>query len=215
MYPINVDLRSRPCLVIGGGTVAERKIAGLLDEGAAVTVIAPTATETIKNRAAAGRLIWKAKKYERGDEKPFFLIICATDDEAVSLMASQAAEEAGKLINVCDVPHLCNFTVPAVVRQGDLQLAISTNGKGPAFSRWLRQRLEKCFDERYGRWLDEVARIRSAARSALSSPRDRHDFWRDALTDDIMALVEQNDIDEASRRLARRLSEFERRRHET
>lgn len=215
MYPINVDLRNRPCLVIGGGTVAERKAARLLDEGAVVTVIAPTATATLKDRAASGLLTWQAKKYERGDEKPFFLIICATDDKAVSRMASQAAEDAGKPINVCDVPELCSFTLPAVVRQGDLQLAISTNGKGPAFSRWLRQHFEKQFDDRYGRWLDEVARVRSAAKEALPSSKDRHAFWRTALSDDIMDLVEANDIDEAGRRLFQKLIEFERSRHET
>lgn len=209
MYPINVDLRNRPCLVIGGGTVAERKAARLLDEGAAVTIIAPTATDTVKDWAASHRLTWKVRPYEAGDEKPFFLIICATDDKAVSRIASQAAEEAGKPINVCDVPELCSFTLPAVVRQGDLQLAISTNGKGPAFSRWLRQRLEKRFDDRYGRWLDEVARVRSAAKEALPSSKDRHAFWRTAFSDDIM------DIDEAGRRLFQKLIEFERSRHET
>lgn len=215
MYPINVDLRNRPCLVIGGGTVAERKVTRLLDEGAVVTIIAPTATDTLKDRASSGLLTWKAKKYERGDEKPFFLIICATDDESVSRMASQAAEDAGKPINVCDVPELCSFTLPAIVRQGDLQLAISTNGKGPAFSRWLRQKLEQQFDDRYSRWLDEVARVRSAAREALPSSKDRHAFWRTALSDDVMALVEANDIDEAGRRLFQKLIEFERSRHET
>lgn len=215
MYPINVDLRNRPCLVIGGGTVAERKVTRLLDEGAVVTIIAPTATDTLKDRAASGLLTWKAKKYERGDEKPFFLIICATDDESVSRMASQAAEDAGKPINVCDVPELCSFTLPAIVRQGDLQLAISTNGKGPAFSRWLRQKLEQQFYDRYSRWLDEVARVRSAAREALPSSKDRHAFWRTALSDDVMALVENNDIDEAGRRLFQKLIEFERSRHET
>ena len=215
MYPINVDLRNRPCLVIGGGTVAERKAARLLDEGADVTIIAPTATNTVKDWAASNRLTWKARPYETGDEKPFFLIICATDDENVSRAASRAAEGAGKPINVCDVPELCSFTLPAVVRQGDLQLAISTNGKGPAFSRWLRQRLEKRFDDRYSRWLDEVARVRRAAKEALPSSKDRHAFWRPALSDDIMDLVEANDIDEAGRRLFQKLIEFERSRHET
>lgn len=215
MYPINVDLRNRPCLVIGGGTIAERKAARLLDEGAVITVIAPEATDTIKDWAASHRLTWKARAYEVGDEKAYFLIICATDDESVSRAASQAAEKEGKPINVCDVPQLCSFTLPAVVRQGDLQLAISTNGKGPAFSRWLRQRLERHFDERYSRWLEEVARVRQAAREGLPSSKDRHAFWRTALSDDIMDLVEQNDIDEAGRRLFQKLIEFERSRHET
>lgn len=210
MYPVNLVLTGQPCLVLGGGSVAERKIRRLLDEGAIVTVIAPSLTLPLQDLAESHQLFWEARTYQPGDEAAFFLIICATDDETVSQTVSAAAKTQGKLLNVCDVPDLCNFTLPSIVRQGDLQLTISTNGKAPAFSRWLRKRLEQHFDERYNQWLTELAAIRRQGQALLPSSRDRQAFWRQSLTDDIMALVENNEIDAASALLRKRLAAWER-----
>ena len=215
MYPINLDLTGQACLVLGGGSVAERKVRRLLDEGAVVTVIAPALTPALQILAEEHQLSWQRRTYQPGDETTFFLIICATDDEAVSQTVSAAAKAQGKLLNVCDVPDLCNFTLPSIVRQGDLQLTISTNGKAPAFSRWLRKHLEQNFDERYGRWMAELAAIRKEGQTLLATSRDRQAFWRQALTDDVMALVENNEIDAASSLLRKRLAAWERKNHET
>ncbi|KGI89074.1 MULTISPECIES: bifunctional precorrin-2 dehydrogenase/sirohydrochlorin ferrochelatase [Megasphaera] len=215
MYPINLDLTGQACLVLGGGSVAERKVRRLLDEGAVVTVIAPALTPALQILAEEHQLSWQRRTYQPGDETTFFLIICATDDEAVSQAVSAAAKAQGKLLNVCDVPDLCNFTLPSIVRQGDLQLTISTNGKAPAFSRWLRKHLEQNFDERYGRWMAELAAIRKEGQTLLATSRDRQAFWRQALTDDVMDLVENNEIDAASSLLRKRLAAWERKNHET
>lgn len=215
MYPINLDLTGQACLVLGGGSVAERKVRRLLDEGAVVTVIAPALTPALQILAEEHQLSWQRRTYQPGDETTFFLIICATDDEAVSQAVSAAAKAQGKLLNVCDVPDLCNFTLPSIVRQGDLQLTISTNGKAPAFSRWLRKHLEQNFDERYGRWMAELAAIRKEGQTLLATSRDRQAFWRQALTDDVMDLVENNEIDAASTLLRKRLAAWERKNHET
>lgn len=215
MYPINLDLTGQACLVLGGGSVAERKVRRLLDEGAVVTVIAPALTPALQILAEEHQLSWQRRTYQPGDETTFFLIICATDDEAVSQAVSAAAKAQGKLLNVCDVPDLCNFTLPSIVRQGDLQLTISTNGKASAFSRWLRKHLEQHFDERYGRWMAELAAIRKEGQALLATSRDRQAFWRQALTDDVMDLVENNEIDAASSLLRKRLAAWERKNHET
>lgn len=215
MYPINLDLTGQACLVLGGGSVAERKVQRLLDEGAVVTVIAPALTPALQILAEEHQLSWQRRTYQPGDETTFFLIICATDDEAVSQAVSAAAKAQGKLLNVCDVPDLCNFTLPSIVRQGDLQLTISTNGKAPAFSRWLRKHLEQHFDERYGRWMAELAAIRKEGQALLATSQDRQAFWRQALTDDVMDLVENNEIDAASSLLRKRLAAWERKNHET
>lgn len=215
MYPINLVLTGQPCLVLGGGSIAERKVRRLLDEGAIVTVIAPSLTLPLQALAESHQLAWEARTYQPGDETTFFLIICATDDEAVSQAVSAAAKAQGKLLNVCDVPDLCNFTLPSIVRQGDLQLTISTNGKAPAFSHWLRKHLEQHFDERYGRWMAELAAIRKEGQALLATSRDRQAFWRQALTDDVMDLVENNEIDAASSLLRKRLAAWERKNHET
>lgn len=215
MYPINLDLTGQACLVLGGGSVAERKVRRLLDEGAVVTVIAPALTPALQILAEEHQLSWQRRTYQPGDETTFFLIICATDDEAVSQAVSAAAKAQGKLLNVCDVPDLCNFTLPSIVRQGDLQLTISTNGKAPAFSRWLRKHLEQHFDERYGRWMAQLAAIRKEGQALLATSGDRQAFWRQALTDDVMDLVENNEIDAASSLLRKRLAAWERKNHET
>ncbi len=215
MYPINLDLTGQACLVLGGGSVAERKVRRLLDEGAVVTVIAPALTPALQILAEEHQLSWQRRTYQPGDETTFFLIICATDDEAVSQAVSAAAKAQGKLLNVCDVPDLCNFTLPSIVRQGDLQLTISTNGKAPAFSRWLRKHLEQHFDERYDRWMAELAAIRKEGQALLATSRARQAFWRQALTDDVMDLVENNEIDAASSLLRKRLAAWERKNHET
>ncbi len=215
MYPINLNLTGQACLVLGGGGVAERKVRRLLDEGAVVTVIAPALTPALQILAEEHQLSWQRRTYQPGDETTFFLIICATDDEAVSQAVSAAAKAQGKLLNVCDVPDLCNFTLPSIVRQGDLQLTISTNGKAPAFSRWLRKHLEQHFDERYGRWMAELAAIRKEGQALLATSRARQAFWRQALTDDVMDLVENNEIDAASSLLRKRLAAWERKNHET
>ena len=215
MYPINLDLTGQACLVLGGGNVAERKVRRLLDEGAVVTVIAPALTPALQILAEEHQLSWQRRTYQPGDETTFFLIICATDDEAVSQAVSAAAKNQGKLLNVCDVPDLCNFTLPSIVRQGDLQLTISTNGKAPAFSRWLRKHLEQHFDERYDRWMAELAAIRKEGQALLATSRDRQAFWRQALTDDVMDLVENSEIDAASSLLRKRLAAWERKNHET
>ena len=215
MYPINLDLTGQACLVLGGGSVAERKVRRLLDEGAVVTVIAPALTPALQILVEEHQLSWQRRTYQPGDETTFFLIICATDDEAVSQAVSAAAKAQGKLLNVCDVPDLCNFTLPSIVRQGDLQLTISTNGKAPAFSSWLRKHLEQHFDERYGLWMAELAAIRKEGQALLATSRDRQAFWRQALTDDVMDLVENNEIDAASSLLRKRLAAWERKNHET
>ncbi|WP_292302512.1 bifunctional precorrin-2 dehydrogenase/sirohydrochlorin ferrochelatase, partial [Megasphaera sp.] len=176
---------------------------------------APSLTRPLQELAESHRLTWQPRTYQAGDESAFFLIICATDDEAVSHAVAAAAKAQGKLLNVCDVPDLCNFTLPSIVRQGDLQLTISTNGKAPALSRWLRKQLEQHFDERYGRWLTELAAIRRQGQSVLPTSRDRQAFWRQALTDDVMALVDNNEIDAASSLLRDRLAAWERKNHET
>ena len=215
MYPINLDLTGQACLVLGGGSVAERKVRRLLDEGAVVTVIAPALTPALQILAEEHQLSWQRRTYQPGDETTFVLIICATDDEAVSQAVSAAAKAQGKLLNVCDVPDLCNFTLPSIVRQGDLQLTISTNGKAPAFSRWLRKHLEQHFDERYGRWMAELAAIRKEGQALLATSRARKAYWRQALTDDVMDLVETNEIAAASSLLRKRLAAWERKNHET
>src|SRR5262245_39173874 len=125
-YPIFLDLQTRPCLVIGGGQVAERKVESLLQANAQVTVIGPTCTSQLQAWAANGTITLYQRSYCSGDLQGFSVVFAATNDKALHEQIAIEARKAGVLLNVVDHPALCSFIVPAIVSQGDLTLAIST-----------------------------------------------------------------------------------------
>lgn len=186
MYPVNLLLDDKDCLVLGGGAVACQKVGGLLAGRARVTIVAPTACPELKDLAAAGTIRWLKRPYEFGDEAGYLLIICASSDHKANKACAKAALDRGQLVNVCDEPALSNWAAPSVVRRGDLLYTIATNGKSPALSRWLRRQLEEDITPAYGQWLDRLASIRTTVREALPDSHARQEFWRTALTDEIM-----------------------------
>src|SRR5690349_21315258 len=131
-YPIFLDLRTRHCLVIGGGEVAERKVATLLQAEGQVTVISPTLTPQLQAWVEARKITAHLCSYQKGDMHGFSLVFAATDDEELHRQIAAEAQEASIFLNVVDRPALCSFIVPAIVSQGDLTLAISTSGASPA-----------------------------------------------------------------------------------
>ena len=159
-YPVSLDLRGRPCIVIGGGKVAERKVRGLLACEAEVQVISPELTPGLSDLFRAGRLTWQDRDYRPGDLEGGFLVIAATDNEQVQQQTFEEAEERNILINVADVPARCNFILPATVRQGDLTISVSTGGKSPALAKQLRQQLEKSFGPEYRTVADILGGLR-------------------------------------------------------
>lgn len=159
-FPINVDIDNRPCTVIGGGRVALRKVKGLLDCGAKVSLISPEATSELAAMADQNRITWHQRGYQPGDLAGAFLVIAATDDEEVQEQVHSEAEAANQLLNVADVPKWCNFILPASVRQGDLTIAISTAGKSPAMAKRLRQELEKSYGPEYSLALELMGTLR-------------------------------------------------------
>ncbi|MBI3393868.1 MAG: bifunctional precorrin-2 dehydrogenase/sirohydrochlorin ferrochelatase [Nitrospirae bacterium] len=176
-YPVNLDLEGRAVLVIGGGKVAERKIESLIACGANVRLVSPESTARIRAWAAKGTIRWAPRSYKPGhDERGAFLVIAATDDARVNRAASRAAKAARTFINVVDVPELCTCTIPAVVRRGDLQIAVSTGGASPAFSRRVREELEKTFGQGYERHLDLLGRLRAPLREMVKDPASRQDL---------------------------------------
>jgi precorrin-2 dehydrogenase/sirohydrochlorin ferrochelatase len=149
-FPVNLDITGRKCTVVGGGGVAARKVATLLDCGAKVLVISPELTGELRELRQSERIDWLARPYRRGDLRGAFLVIAATDDGLVQENVFTEAEENGQLINVADVPPRCNFILPATVKRADLTIAISTAGKSPALARKLRQKLEGMIGPEYG-----------------------------------------------------------------
>ena len=161
-YPVYLDLHGRLVTIVGGGSVAERKAITLLRYGADVQVISPQVTSALGALVAEGLIEHEARGYVRGDLAGAFLVVCATDSTETNRAVYQEAEGLGCLVNVVDVPSLCNFTVPSIVQRGTLQLAISTGGAAPAVAKRLRKDLEKQLGpewEAYIRLLGEVRRM--------------------------------------------------------
>jgi precorrin-2 dehydrogenase/sirohydrochlorin ferrochelatase len=172
-YPVCLDLRGRPCVVVGGGKVAERKVNGLLACNAQVKVISPDLTEELMQLHTDGKLEWLDRPYRRGDLAQAFLVIAATDDEQAQQMVQEEAEEQNKLLNVADVPQRCNFILPATVRRGDLTIAVATGGKSPALAKKLRQELEKRVGPEYTVLVNILGALRpQILASGLSQPEN-------------------------------------------
>ena len=164
-YPVFLDIDGKRAVVIGGGPVAHRKAASLIEAGAAVTVISPEAVPAIARLAERGLLVHKPRKYRKGDLRGAVVAIAATDDQPVNERASSEARDLGILINCASPPSSGNFMVPSSIRKGALTLAISTGGASPALSMRLRQDLEAFLGGRYSWFLEflEEARVRLKA----------------------------------------------------
>lgn len=156
LFPLFLKLQGRLAVVVGGGSVAEGKIPSLLAAEARVRVIAPQATERIAAWAREGSVNWTAKKFEPVDLDGAFLVIAATSAAGVNEQVYREADTRGILCNAADDPEHCHFYYSAVVRRGDLQIAISTNGKSPALAQRLRQELEAQFGAEYEAWLESL-----------------------------------------------------------
>lgn len=159
-YPVSLDLNGRFCIVVGGGRVAERKVRTLLASGARVQVISPELTSGLAELYRQGQLTWVGRQYQEGDLAGAFLVIAATDNAEVQRRSFAEAEGSHLLINVADVPQRCNFILPAIVRQGDLTISISTGGKSPALAKQLRMELEKYFGPEYKILVDMLGILR-------------------------------------------------------
>lgn len=159
-YPIFLDINDKPCIVVGGGSVAERKVASLLNAGAKVLVISPKLTPALKRLAGKKQISYCPNPYKTGDLKGFFLAYSATNNPLVNKAVFKDAKKQGILLNVVDVPELCNFIVPSVVERGDLLIAISTSGKSPAMAKKIREQLEKKFGMEYAVFLDIMGKVR-------------------------------------------------------
>lgn len=164
LYPMYADLAGRPVVVIGGGPVAERKVEGLLACGAVVSLISPKLTEKLSAWHQAGRIAVQQRPFAPGDTRGAWLVIAACGDAGVNRRVFDEASQEGIFCNVVDEPDLCSFQVPAVVRRGELQIAVSTGGASPALAKRLRRQIEERLGPEYEIFLADLARIRQRLR---------------------------------------------------
>ena len=173
LYPLLLDLSGKPSLVVGAGSVAERKVESLVLSGADVTVVAPRATETLRELATAGQIRWQERPYQATEAADYFLVVAATSDRSVNSQVSREAQAAGRLVNVVDQPGLSNVYAPALLRRGQLQIAVSTSGACPALAKQLRDEMATRYPATYEQLLTRLRRFRERMAREVPDPPAR------------------------------------------
>jgi precorrin-2 dehydrogenase/sirohydrochlorin ferrochelatase len=195
-----VKLEGKRCLVVGAGKVGEPKIGGLIETGARVHVVALEASEAVHQWARTGRITLEIRAFTPADLDGTFLAIVATASRDLNSSIYHQAQQRGILCNVVDVPEYCDFYYPAVVRRGDLQIAISTNGQSPSLAQKLRQQLERQFGPGYARWVAELGETRKLVLASDLDPKRKSDLLhslasREALKAALEEQAENNEIE--------------------
>lgn len=190
-------------MVIGGGAVAERKIASLLEVAAAITVVTPAITETIARWSKENAIQFKARRYQAGDLAEFEMVFVATDDPEVSEQVFKEGRSLGVWVNAADDPAHCDFILPSVLRRGDLTVAVSSGGTSPALARTIREELELYFTDEYAVLTSLAAEVREELHArGISAP---FDAWRRALSGEVRQLLMRGDVARAKSLLLREL----------
>lgn len=198
LYPLFLCLEHRPVTVIGGGSVATRKVQALISSGARITVITPEASESIAQWSAVGTITWFQRGYVPGDLADTLLVICATNDESVNKAVFEEALTRNILVNVVDIPSLCNAYVPSVLRRGKLQIAVSTSGAAPSIARDIRKKLESEFPVCWEEYLDLMAEVRTLVKQRISGPADKRARLLEAIDNQwVFSQVEQGNAPRA------------------
>lgn len=195
-YPIFALIADRPCLVVGGGAVGERKVQDLLAAGARVTVVSPEITPGLAALAAQGEIRHLQEDFQEEQVQGMTLVIGATDDLEVNARVSLAAQSRGIMVNIVDQPHLCTFIVPAQVRRGELTLAISTGGASPALARKLREELERHFGPEYGPYLDLLQLVRHRLLAARRGDPDNAVLFKLLVESPLLPALSRGDLKE-------------------
>ncbi|MFO0753924.1 MAG: bifunctional precorrin-2 dehydrogenase/sirohydrochlorin ferrochelatase [Thermodesulfovibrionales bacterium] len=190
-YPAFINLQGTQCVVVGGGRVAERKVASLLRSGASVTVISPALTGALERKKEKGLIAHLKRRYRKGDLKGAFLVIAATSDKEANRMI---AGDAPCLVNAVDMPEAANFIVPSVVKRGLLSVAVSTSGASPALARALREELELLYGKEFGQFLAFLKALRRRALREVPDRERRERFLRGVASPEVLALLRRDGL---------------------
>ena len=200
-YPVNLDVERRKCVVVGGGKIAEKKVLGLLECGADVSVISPQLVANLKELSDKRVIKYLKRAYKPGDLKGAYLVVASTNSHKVNRRVGEEARRLGILVNVVSAPSLSDFSVPAVLRRGEFMLTVSTSGKSPALSRRLRMELEDAFGDEYDAFTEILGRIRKRFRDI--SPENRKRIYTQVAMSSIPLLLREKRLKEAERELKR------------
>ena len=195
-YPINLNIKDKRCLVIGGGQVAERKVENLLGAGAKVVVVSSRLTPKLGKLSCKSRIENIARNYRKGDLKGAVLAFGATNDPRVNRRILQEAREEGVLLNSVDDPKNCDFTVPSMVSRGDLLISISTGGKSPALSQKIRKELEESFGKEYETLLNLLSAVRERLMEMGSNSEQNKAKFKKLINSNLLGLIKDRKIEQ-------------------
>ena len=201
-YPAFLDLRDRPCLVVGGGVVAERKVLSLFDAGADLTVVSPALTPALRELSHKNKIMHRPKAYEAHDLTGMYLAVAATDDPGVNAAVARDCRSRGILVNAATAPDESTFIVPSVVERGDLLIAVSTCGHSPALSRRVREELERAYGPEYGLFLEKMALLRRKLLHEVADEAVRRKVFQALVDSDVLYLLKGGAGHEADLRIA-------------
>ena len=199
-YPVNLNVENKKCFVIGGGKIALEKILGLIDAGAKIFVIAPKFCEEVEELAAQKKITLIREKYSAEKISSGVILIAATNNFELNQKILSDGREKNFLVNVVDTFD-GDFILPSRIRRGDFLLAISTGGKSPGFSRFVRQMLEKDFDENFSKGVEIISKYRQEVKKILPTFEERINFWREVLTEEIWEMLKAGNFSELEKNL--------------
>ena len=205
-YSVTLNLSGTFCTVVGGGQVALRKVQALLAEGAEVTVISPALIPELA--AMQDRFVWMKNSYKDGLLEGSFLVVAATDQRDINQQIAQWCQENQVLVNVVDSKKESNFIVNAAVKQGDLLIAVSTNGISPAVSRTIRQELEQQYGPEYAIMLELIAQARAEAMKTIKDDAKRRQFLQSLADMGLPAMLRQETKEDVEKRVKLCLSSY-------
>src|SRR5262245_30096570 len=200
-YPVYLNLKNKRVVVVGGGAVAERKVESLLGTEASIKVISPEVTSRLEALAKSGQIQLQSRTYAAGDCAGAALVFSATDDESVSRAVFDEATAVGALVNTADKPVLCDFLMPAVVRRGDIAVAVSTGGTSPGLAAQLRDKIATLIGPEYAQLAELLAEVRPEIQRRISGEEQRKALHYRILNSDIIERLRLNDHEGAERRL--------------
>ena len=183
-YIACLRLSGRRCVVVGGGDIGLEKVEGLLACDGDVTLVAPEAVEPLRELAAEGSIRWERREYRREDLEGTFMVIASTNDTEANIRVFEDAERRAMLVNIVDVPPLCNFILPAIVRTGPLAIAISTAGASPALAKRIKAEIAEEYGEPYARLAVLLNEVRGWAKGTLPTYQDRKEFFESIVNGD-------------------------------
>ena len=205
-YPISMNLAGKPCVVVGGGSVAARKVSGLLGAGAEVTVISPKIVPALKNRVKNNSIHWIQDNYKKEYLAEMVLVFGATDVPEVNRQISLDAQSLGLPVNIADEPENCTFILPAICKKGDIQIAVNTGGSAPGIAAKIRNSIDGHIGNEYTVLVSLLKELRSRIKRIPQKARDR--FWQRIKQMDIDSF--QNNTDELTETVTAWMHEAER-----